>query len=81
MRITVLLFAAIADATGVRETSIDLPEPGTTDDLLSALAAAHPSFAPWRDRVACAIGERYVPLGTPLADGVTVAIIPPVSGG
>jgi molybdopterin synthase sulfur carrier subunit len=67
--------------------------PGTLADVIAALEAAHPGFA---DRLLDESGElrkfvnvfvddddvRYLQgLGTPVADGLTVSIIPAVAGG
>jgi molybdopterin synthase sulfur carrier subunit len=67
--------------------------PGTLADVIAALEAAHPGFA---DRLLDESGElrkfvnvfvddddvRYLQgLATPVADGLTVSIIPAVAGG
>ena len=68
-------------------------EPGTVDEVLRALEAAHPGFA---ERLFDEQGElrRFVNvfvaeedirfldgLNTPVADGATVSIVPAVAGG
>lgn len=81
MRITVLLFANLADAFGVRSLSLDLPEGATAGDVLEELIRRAPRAAPLRDRLAVAVDERYAPSDYPLREGAVVAVIPPVSGG
>lgn len=81
MRLTVLLFAQLADAVGARSIQIDLPDGATVAQAIDALAASHSSIAVMRDRIAVAVDERYVPPTTGLSQGQVMALIPPVSGG
>lgn len=81
MRITVLLFAHLADAFGARSLSLDLPEGAMAGDVLEELIRRAPQAAPFHDRLAVAVDERYVPADQPLREGAVVAVIPPVSGG
>lgn len=81
MKCTVLLFAQLADATGVRRLDLSLHEGATAADAATEVFDRYPAAASWRDRTALAVDERYVPPEAPLHDGCTVAMIPPVSGG
>ncbi len=86
MRLTILLFANLADLLGHRSLIITLDPaaadtPLTVDDLLRTLERRHPALSPWMNRLAVAIDERYAPRTTPLRDGMTIALSPPVSGG
>jgi len=81
MRCEVLLFAHLADAVGSKRLEIDLADGATVADALADLGRAHPSIAALADRIAVAVDERYVTPDTPLSDGRTIALIPPVSGG
>lgn len=81
MRCTVLLFAQLAESLGRRELSLELSEGATVDDALEALCGEHEAIGALRDRVAVAVDEAYAHGSTALADGCTVALIPPVSGG
>ncbi len=83
MRITVLLFAHLAETVGERELTLDLPDPPppTVDAMLAALARRHPALGTLDGTVAVAVNEQYRPRDHRLNDGDTAALIPPVSGG
>lgn len=79
--VTILLFAAAADAVGVSRLEMEVQADCSAGELLALLGAAHPAARPLLERVAVAVNERYAPPSARLAAGDTVAIIPPVSGG
>lgn len=81
MRCRVLLFAQLADAAGRREIDVDLPDEAIVSDAIDEIVGLHGSFATLRDRVAVAVNEHYATPTRRLADGDTIALIPPVSGG
>ena len=81
MQIRVLLFAQLADAVGSRSLDLDLPDDANVADALDALAREHASIYALRDRIAVAINEAYARPEKTLANGDTLALIPPVSGG
>jgi molybdopterin converting factor subunit 1 len=81
VRVNVLLFAQAADAAGRRALALDLPDGATVADALDRLLRDHPALAPLRRTLAVAVDETYRPHSAALADGNTIAIIPPVSGG
>jgi molybdopterin converting factor subunit 1 len=81
MRVTVLLFAQLAEALHAREMMLDLEEGATVEDALGTLGDVHDTIAQLRDRIAVAVNERYASLATALSDGDVLALIPPVSGG
>ena len=60
---------------------MSLDDGANVGDLLDSLAAEHEAIAAMADVIAVAVDEQYAERGTPLADGRTVALIPPVSGG
>lgn len=80
-RIRVLLFAALADAAGLRETSLDVADGAAVGDLPSRLAETFPKLRPLCANVAFAVNAEYAAPGRPLREGDEVALIPPVSGG
>jgi len=53
----------------------------TVGDALDLLAARYPEFASRRSGVAVAVGDAIVKPAHPLADGIRLALIPPVSAG
>jgi len=80
MSVTVLLFAAYADALGTSSLRLDLDEGATVTQLVGHLrerAGAH-ALPP---RPLVAVNERYARADQALRSGDTVAIIPPVAGG
>lgn len=81
MTVRVLLFDVLRRSVGESELRAEVPDGATGADLLDHLAAAHPAVAEHRPVVRLAVGRRYAPLATVLAEGDEVALITPVSGG
>lgn len=81
MHVRVLLFAALREAAGTRETELDLAAGATVADLRAELAARFPRLEPILARAAVAINETYADADATLHDGDTAGFIPPVSGG
>ena len=80
MQIRVIYFAAVRDLVGRDEETIDLAESATsTTDLVELLLGRHERLS--MEGVRLAVNEEFVDASHPLADGDTVALIPPVSGG
>jgi MoaE-MoaD fusion protein len=81
MRITVRLFAALAEAAGARSLTLEL-EPGSrAADVRYQLAERFPKVRGLCDRAALAVNAEYTDAGRVLHDEDEVALIPPVSGG
>jgi molybdopterin converting factor subunit 1 len=82
MKVKVLYFAALRDALGIAEESIELP-PGVTTvgRLADHLAARHRVFAERRGHVRIARNEAFAADEEALSDGDVIALIPPVAGG
>lgn len=82
MKVTVLYFAAVRDLVGASEESLELPPHVTTIDGLAAhLAALHAALDGRLGYVRFARNEEFALAGDPIADGDTIALIPPVAGG
>lgn len=81
MKITVRLFAALADAAGARELELELSAGATGRDLLNLLSARYPKVAALAPSLRLAVNQEYVPWDNPLASDDEIALIPPVSGG
>ena len=63
-------------------TPITLETSATTaSELLAELQQRYPDLQPWKNRIACAIGDSLLAPNSPLHDQAEVALIPPVSGG
>ena len=81
MHCEILLFAQLAESTGSRRLTMQLPPGATVADALDRLAGDHAAIAQMRGRMSVAVDERYQREDAPLHDGCTIALIPPVSGG
>lgn len=77
--IRVLYFASLRDQAG--RDAEDVEAAGSSAaDLYATLATRH-GFALPRDRLRVAVDGAFADWDVPLADGVELAFIPPVSGG
>ncbi|MDE2991518.1 MAG: MoaD/ThiS family protein [Chloroflexota bacterium] len=81
IRVSLLLFASVAEATGARRREVRAPEGSTARGVFELLAADVPALAGRADHVSYARNQQFVPPDTVLADGDELAVIPPVSGG
>ena len=81
MRVRILAFATAATALGATEGEIELPEGATIDTLRSVLVERHPGLDVLWGRLAVAVEGELAHPDTVLADGVEIALLPPVSGG
>lgn len=81
MRVTVLLFANLAESLGTDRLLLDLSEGASVHDALDLLAKRHEAIASMRGSLAFAVDEAYATADTTLREGCAVALIPPVSGG
>lgn len=81
MKLTILYFAHLAERTGTREETRDVAAGTTAGSLRDLLAKAHPKLGDALKSCRVAVQEEFAPDSTPLAEGHTVAFIPPVSGG
>ena len=80
-RIHVLFFAGLADAAGVRDAYVDVPDGEPVGELPARLVERYPSLRARCANVAYAVNAEYVTAEQPLSEGDEVALIPPVSGG
>ncbi len=81
VHIEVTAFAALKDALGAGRLGVDLPDGATGADLRDRLARTHPR---WSDLIAAcrlARGVEFIEDTAPLAEGMEIVLIPPVSGG
>lgn len=81
MQCTVLLFAQLAESIGEKQFALTLPDDALVSNALDMLAGQHPIIATMGKSLAVAVNEQYATPNTTLADGDTIALIPPVSGG
>lgn len=81
MRVTLLLFAHLAELAGARSMELELADGTTARDALDAFLQRVPEAEGYRGRIAFALDDAYCAAGTTLAPGSELAFIPPVSGG
>ena len=80
MRVTIRCFAQLREqATG--RTDLELPDGATLGDAWRELGARYAGIEPHRPYVRVARNGMYAAWEQELADGDTVAFLPPVSGG
>ncbi len=79
--ITVLFFASIAQALGVRRTTMPVVDGDTVGTVRDRIVSKYPAVKPFVENLLYAVDEEYADAATPLRDGATLALIPPVSGG
>jgi len=82
MRVSVLYFAAVRDLVGIGEEKCELPDDVRTVGAFAAwLERARPELSGRLSAVRIARNEEFASGGDALAEGDTLALIPPVAGG
>ena len=81
MRVRVLLFGAVREAVGAKELDVSLPDGARLADLRALLAARHPVFERYGERLVAACNQVTSGPEAVLGEGDEVAFLPPVSGG
>jgi sulfur-carrier protein len=82
MTVVVLYFAALRELLGTSEETVsDLASPLSVRAFAELLGRRHPRLLPHLGSVRFAVNEAFVNADAEIADGDTVALIPPVSGG
>jgi len=82
MRLTVQLFANLAETCGMRQVELcNLPQPLTAELVMDAFVNRFPQLDPMRDSIMFAVNAEYVSADHPVKPCDEVALIPPVSGG
>lgn len=81
MNVHVVAFASAAEALGTAELPVELPTGSTVANLRTNLLSRYPTLTPLWPRLAIAVDGTIVSADEPLAEGVEVALLPPVSGG
>jgi molybdopterin converting factor subunit 1 len=81
MKVKVLLFASFREVVGTSQSTLDVRQGATLNDVWSALVAQHPRLEPHTGTAAFAINGEYARPTQPAAEGDEIAFLPPVSGG
>jgi len=75
------MFAALARACGSSEFELSLSDGADVAAALEAIRTRYPAVADFEGKLAFAVNMSYVGGDEGLAEGDTLALIPPVSGG
>lgn len=81
VNVTVLLFASIAEAAGVRRVEVPLQPGDTVAAVCERFMGGHPELRRFVPTLLFALDEEYVKGDAEVVPGATLALIPPVSGG
>jgi MoaE-MoaD fusion protein len=81
MRIRVLLFGVLKDATGHSSEVVDLPDGARIHDLLARYVHRFPRLAAMMPALAVSVNQEYSRTDRELAADDEIALLPPVSGG
>lgn len=81
MRVRLVAFATASDIVGRETLAFDFEGEARLSDLRRRLESEHPELADLWPRLAVAVDGELAKDDPPLADGVEVALLPPVSGG
>jgi len=81
MKVRVLFFSVLQDATGCAECEWDCDGAETVGDLVTMLYARWPGLEKWDGSLLLALDQTYVKRDAALHDDAEVALMPPVQGG
>lgn len=81
MKVNVLFFAQARERAGTAARELSLPDGSRVEDAIAALGREHPGLEPLWPSLAIAVAGRISRRDAALAEGVEVALLPPVSGG
>jgi MoaE-MoaD fusion protein len=81
VRISILYFATVKDATGIRMELIDLSNDTSIREMLSKISIIYPKLKHILNNIQISVNYRIVDLNTVLKEGDEVALLPPISGG
>jgi molybdopterin synthase sulfur carrier subunit len=81
VELPVFLFAAVREAVGSDQITIQTPLPTTAAALRKILAQLDPQLDRWLAVSRLAVDRRFVADEDPIESAKEIAVIPPVSGG
>ena len=80
MKVSVLMFGALAEATTKRDT-FDVPATATASVVMSAVGDRYPHARAILERCSVAVNREVVHTAHPIGEDDEVALLPPMSGG
>jgi molybdopterin synthase catalytic subunit len=81
IKITVLFFANLRQLTGLKQSSLDLPDQTTVVEFKKIVAESFPEISPALDTSLVSINKEFGFDEDVIPEGAQVALFPPVSGG
>jgi molybdopterin converting factor subunit 1 len=81
LRVKVLFFGRVRELAGISEESTEVANGTTLADLFERYTIRFTELAAFRPSLVASRNQEFVPWNTPVADGDTIAFLPPVSGG
>ncbi|MFZ0511186.1 MAG: molybdopterin converting factor subunit 1 [Candidatus Nitrosopolaris sp.] len=81
IKVNVLYFAQVREATGIREEKIILEKESTLNNLISKIEENHPSILKVKENIQLAVNCNMAGKNLSLKEGDQIAVFPPVAGG
>jgi molybdopterin converting factor subunit 1 len=81
MQVTVLFFATLKECTGVKQTTLELPQGARVADLKAGLLASYPTLESIIGSAVVALNRQFAFDQDVIPEGAEAALFPPVSGG
>jgi molybdopterin synthase sulfur carrier subunit len=81
LRLKVLFFGRLRELTGIAEESVEIPDGFTLAGLFDRYADRFPKLRPFRGSLVASRNEEFASWDSLVAEGDTIAFLPPVSGG
>ncbi len=81
IKVSVLYFAQVRDATGIHEEKIILEKESSLTKLISKIEENHPSILKVKEHIQFAVNCNIARKNFSLKEGDQVAVFPPVAGG
>jgi molybdopterin converting factor subunit 1 len=81
IKVNVLYFAQVREATGIREEEVILIKYSTLNDLISKIEENHPRMLRLKQNIQLAVNCNIGGKNLSLKEGDQIAVFPPVAGG
>ena len=81
MNVRVQFYAQLRDIAGMSESTIEVSDNGTVNELLDEIYRTAPSLRTHDKTILVGVGVEFVDRSYRLKPGETISIMPPVQGG